>query len=164
MFPNTRWIGTNNNTPAFMAGVVGPLVRAVAATLTVVVVPLVATMIRPSNAAVAIGSLVSERDWQRQVTEAAELFGWQWAHFRPARTERGWRTPVSGPLGAGYPDLILARPGQLLFAELKAEGAHLAPPQRAVHEALKAAGAEVHTWRPSDLPAVLNILKGEPHR
>jgi hypothetical protein len=61
---------------------------------------------RQSSAATAIASLVTERDWQRQVTDAAELYGWQWAHFRPARTERGWRTPVSGPLGAGFPQVL----------------------------------------------------------
>lgn len=113
---------------------------------------------RPSHAVTAIASLVTERDWQRQVTDAAELLGWHWAHFRPARTERGWRTPVSGPLGAGFPDLILVRRDRLILAELKAEGANLSPPQRAVHAALRDA-VELHTWRPSDLPFVLDVLR-----
>ncbi len=59
-------------------------------------------MTRASHATTAIASLVSERGWQRQVTDAAELFGWTWCHFRPAMTTKGWRTPVSGPLGAGF--------------------------------------------------------------
>jgi hypothetical protein len=115
-------------------------------------------MTRPSHASVAIASLITERDWQRQVTDAAELFGWQWAHFRPARTDRGWRTPVSGPLGAGFPDLILAREGRLIFAELKAEGARLRPEQREVLDVLRQS-AECHVWRPSDLPALLEALR-----
>jgi hypothetical protein len=41
---------------------------------------------------------MSEADLLAQVTELAELYGWQWVHFRPARTVHGWRTPVSGPL------------------------------------------------------------------
>lgn len=121
---------------------------------------------RRSHAAVALGSLVSERDWQRQVCELAELYGYRWVHFRPARTAHGWRTPVSGPLGAGWPDLILARaatperPGRLIFAELKAEGARLSPPQRAVHDELRATErAEVYTWQPSDLDRVAELLR-----
>ena len=114
---------------------------------------------RRSNAATAIASLVSEKDWQRQVTDAAELYGWRWAHFRPAQRANGhWMTPVSGPLGVGFPDLVLARE-RVIFAELKAEGAHLSPPQRAVRESLHRAGAEVYVWRPSDLPAVLEALR-----
>ena len=115
-------------------------------------------MTRQNRAAVAIASLITERDWQRQVTDAAELFGWSWAHFRPAQTSKGWRTPVSGPLGAGFPDLILARADRLLFAELKAEGARLRPEQVGVLDVLRQA-AECHVWRPSDLPHVLEILR-----
>jgi hypothetical protein len=111
-----------------------------------------------STAAVAIASLISERDWQRQVTDAAELFGWTWVHFRPARTERGWRTPVSGPLGKGWPDLTLIRE-RVVYVELKAQGARLTPEQQAVHEALVRAGAEVQFWRPSDLNAAVDVLR-----
>ena len=115
-------------------------------------------MTHRSNAAVAIASLISERDWQRQVTDAAELFGWSWAHFRPARTERGWRTPVSGPLGAGFPDLILCRGGSLIAAECKSQDGRLRPDQRDVLDTLGQA-IPVYTWRPADLPQVLEILR-----
>ena len=113
---------------------------------------------RRSHAATAIASLVTERDWQRQVTDAAELFGWSWAHFRPARTERGWRTAVSGPLGAGFPDLVMVKGDRLIFAELKAEGARLRPEQTTVLDALRGA-ADVYVWRPSQLPEVLDALQ-----
>ena len=117
-------------------------------------------MTRTSPAATAIASLVSERDWQRQVTDAAELFGWSWAHFRPARRANGgWYTAVSGPLGAGFTDLVLAKPGRLLFVECKRQDGQTTPGQAAVHEQLRAAGAEVHVWRPSDLPQALEILR-----
>jgi hypothetical protein len=111
-----------------------------------------------SHVATAVASLVTERDWQRQVTDAAELFGWTWAHFRPARTDRGWRTPVSGPSGAGFPDLVLARGDRLILAELKAEGGRLTPEQRDVLDVLRQA-VECHVWRPTDLPAVLEVLR-----
>lgn len=100
---------------------------------------------------------LAEADWQTRVTDLADLRGWRWAHFRPARTERGWRTPVSGPLGAGFPDLVLVR-HRVLFVELKAERGRVTPEQRAVHIALRAAGAEVRVWRPVDWPEVQEVL------
>ena len=115
-------------------------------------------MTRQSNAATAIASLTSERDWMAVVTDAAELFGWGWAHFRPARTDRGWRTPVSGPLGAGWPDLILVRGASLIAAELKAQDGRLRPEQRDVLDAHGRA-VPTYTWRPTDLPAVLEVLR-----
>jgi len=111
-----------------------------------------------SHAATAIASLISERDWMSQVTQAAELLGWSWAHFRPAMTSRGWRTPVSGPMGAGFPDLILCRGDRLVLAELKSQDGRLTPAQRDVLDVLRPA-VEVHVWRPSDLPAVLEVLR-----
>jgi hypothetical protein len=53
---------------------------------------------------------------ERQVLELAKICGWRTAHFRPAKTSKGWRTPVSGD-GAGLPDLILVRPPEIVFAE-----------------------------------------------
>lgn len=104
---------------------------------------------------------ISEKDFQRQVTDLAELYGWQWAHFRPAQTARGWRTPVSGPLGAGFPDLVLAKPGRLIFAELKRDGARTAATQDAVLAALQAAGGETVVWRPADFDDVVAVLSGD---
>lgn len=42
---------------------------------------------------------------------------WAVAHFRPARTAQGWRTAMQGH--KGFPDLVLARSGIVLFRELK---------------------------------------------
>lgn len=56
--------------------------------------------------------------FENQVIELAGLCGWLRAHFRPAKTTKGWRTPVSGD-GKGFPDLILLRPPRLIVAELK---------------------------------------------
>lgn len=104
---------------------------------------------------------MSEAAFQRQVTGLAQLLGWHWAHFRPGRTERGWATPVSGPIGAGFPDLVLARPrdGRLLFAELKRDGGRTTPQQEAVLDVLRQSGAEVRVWRPSDIDAIAEELR-----
>ena len=65
---------------------------------------------------------------EEQVLEAATLFGWRTAHFRPLLTKHGWRTPVSGD-GAGFPDFVLARDGLLVFVECKGESNPLEPEQ-----------------------------------
>ena len=116
--------------------------------------------LRRSNAATALGSLVSEKAWQAQLVELAETLGYQYLHVRPAMRQSGrWSTPISGGLGVGWPDLTFARPGRFLMVECKAEGSYLKPPQKAVHELLRAAGVEVHTWRPSDLDLAAEVLR-----
>jgi hypothetical protein len=52
---------------------------------------------------------VTEADLQATILDAARLLGWRACHFRPARTTRGWRTPVEGD--PGFPDLTLAKAG-----------------------------------------------------
>lgn len=104
---------------------------------------------------------LTEKEFQQQVTELAEILGWAWAHFRPAQTAHGWRTPVSGSLGAGFPDLILCRPGKTLFAELKRDGVKATIAQEIVHAQLREAGNDVRVWRPADWDAVVACLNGE---
>ncbi len=119
---------------------------------------------------------LTEAEFQRQVTDLAELLGWEWAHFRPALTAKGWRTPVSGPLGKGWPDLVLvhAAKKRLIFAELKSEKGRLTWDQARVHETLttldwhhwKTEGIgwvlprlELHTWRPTDFDEIQMALR-----
>jgi len=94
-----------------------------------------------------------ERDFQRQVTDLAALYGWTWLHIRPGQTESGWRTPISGPLGKGWPDLVLVSPmrKRTVAAELKRETGELSPDQVYVHTMLREVGWTVFVWRPSDL-------------
>jgi hypothetical protein len=101
-----------------------------------------------------------EGEWMRQVTDLADVLGWTWAHFRPAKTAHGWRTPVSGTIGKGWPDLTLVRERdhRIVFAELKREGKHPDPDQQVVLDRLRAAGLEVHVWRPSDFAEVQRVL------
>lgn len=92
---------------------------------------------------------VTERELQTAVIECARLLGWRVAHFRPALTARGWRTPVEGD-GAGFPDLVLARPGRLIFAELKSERGRVSDEQNAWLDALATPGVVRAVWFPRD--------------
>ena len=95
-------------------------------------------------------SIITEREFQKQVIELAHLFGWRVAHFRPARTIRNgretWRTPVEAD-GAGFPDLVLAKDGRVLFVELKTDSGKLTKLQQEWHIAL---GENARIWRPAD--------------
>ena len=88
----------------------------------------------------------TEEELQKAVIELAQFLGWRVAHFRPARTEKGWRTPVQGD-GKGFPDLVLARHGRVLFAELKSEKAKLSAEQDLWLYELGPSFSRV--WRPS---------------
>lgn len=104
---------------------------------------------------------MSEREWQSRVLEAARLYGWRIAHFRPAPDPRrggAWRTPMEGD--PGFPDLVLAKRGLVIFAELKTETGRLTTGQAAWLAELPPAAmcARTHVWRPSDWPEVVRIL------
>jgi len=92
---------------------------------------------------------VTERELQRAVLRLARLLGWRVAHFRPARTARGWRTPVEAD-GAGWPDLVLVRGSLLLFRELKGDGGRLRAEQEWWLVALREAGQDAGLWTGQD--------------
>lgn len=92
---------------------------------------------------------MTEAQLQAAVIEMARTLGWLTAHFRPALTERGWRTPVSGD-GKGFPDLILVRGERLIAAELKSDVGAVSVEQDVWLGAFRCAGALTAVWRPRD--------------
>jgi VRR-NUC domain len=92
---------------------------------------------------------LTERELQANVVFVARVFGFKCAHFRPAWTRKGWRTPVEGD-AVGFPDLVLCAPGRLIFVELKCGRNKLTPEQSEWLEALRAAGQEAHVWTDRD--------------
>ncbi len=93
----------------------------------------------------------SEDEFQDRVIHEAKFSGWHYAHFRPAQTEKGWRTAMQGD--KGFPDLVLARGGVVILTELKSEKGRVTPDQEYW---IKAAGAQV--WRPSDWATIQKVL------
>jgi hypothetical protein len=100
---------------------------------------------------------VSERDFQRAVIEAAQVLGWRVAHFRPAQTKHGWRTPVTAD-GKGFPDLVLLRGRELIVRELK-DGGKLTPEQDAWLRAFSDASVDASVWTPGDWPEIERTLR-----
>lgn len=101
---------------------------------------------------------LNEAEFMDQVTGLAEKLRWSWVHFRPARTAHGWVTPVSGPLGKGWPDLVLVKPGRVIFAELKSDKGKVSAEQDDVIGLLNSAGVEAYVWRPRDFDAIVEIF------
>jgi hypothetical protein len=84
------------------------------------------------------------------VIDAAKMFGWRIHHTRPARTGKGWRSPIQGHVG--FPDLVLVRGPVLQFVELKRKPNKVEPAQQAWLDALSATGATVSVvWVPEEL-------------
>jgi hypothetical protein len=61
---------------------------------------------------------VTEDDLLSAVLDLCKVYGWRTLHIRPARTDKGWRSPVQGD-GKGFPDLLLLKNGRVILAELK---------------------------------------------
>ena len=101
------------------------------------------------------------RDWEGQVIDLAVLFNWRVHHVRPARTEHGWRTPLSGH--PGFPDLVLARNGRVIFAELKSGAAVLDANQKAWRDAFEPSAGpplvEWCCWYPKDWDQIVEALR-----
>lgn len=98
---------------------------------------------------------LSESEFLSTVLDYAHWRQWLVSHFRPAQTPRGrYVTALQGD--PGCPDLILARDGAVLLAELKTQHGPIRPAQK---KWLAAAGGSGRLWRPSDWPQILEELR-----
>jgi hypothetical protein len=97
---------------------------------------------------------MTEDDFVRRIIDTAHLYHWKVTHFRPARTERGWRTPVQGD--AGFVDLVLAKAGQVLLVEVKTDRGRVRPDQL---EWAMEIGPSYRLWRPADWDQILLELR-----
>ena len=98
---------------------------------------------------------ITEAEFERQVKQLAATFGFSYYHT--------WRS-IHSP--AGYPDCCLAKPGRLVFAELKSDKGKVSEKQQEWLDDLEATGAETYVWRPSQFDEVVEILRDgarQPH-
>jgi len=90
---------------------------------------------------------LTEREWQAHVVAIAQFHGWRLHHHL-----------ISKGSSAGWVDLVIGRPGRVLFVELKTDAGNLRPAQITWLGLLAAAGCEVAVWRPADLDLVTAAL------
>ena len=113
---------------------------------------------------------MTEVEFEAYVVELAHAFGWRVAGFRPAQTNKGWRTPVKYD-GKGYPDLTMSHPGdrrhtfpRVVFAELKVGTNKRSPEQLAWAETLSAAESgrasvvAYRLWHPDDADEIVSLI------
>lgn len=112
---------------------------------------------------------LTEADFQEKVLALARLRGWLIHHDRRAPDPRQggkWRTVIEGD--KGFPDLVLAREGTIIFAELKSEKGRMLPHQhawinhllgtRGMVEVEETPALIVEVWRPSDMDRIKEVL------
>ena len=102
-----------------------------------------------------------ESELQTTITAAAELGGWTVAHFRPARTKHGWRTPGMYQ-AAGWPDLFMVRAGVVLAWELKASTKVTDDQRRWLELLADVPNIDARVIRPADLDDCLVLLLSRP--
>jgi hypothetical protein len=112
---------------------------------------------------------MTEAEWQDMIigsgkdlrdTGVAILHGWHVLHIRAGATSRGrWSVPVSGDMGKGWPDLILARPPRIIAVELKVGTKQATQDQVRVLEILQSCGIPTYVWRPDDWDMVVATLR-----
>ena len=91
---------------------------------------------------------LTEKEFQRQVSDLAKILGWAVYHpWLSIHSERGW------------PDLAMVKPPRLVLAELKREKGKTSPSQDRWLELLRGCpGIEVYVWRPSDMDGIARLL------
>ncbi len=89
---------------------------------------------------------MNENDLQNAVIDLATVLGWHVHHDRPAQYQSGrWATHIMGD--KGFPDLVLAKAGTVLFVELKSDKGKLSREQRDWGQQI---GDAWSVWRPQD--------------
>ncbi len=98
-----------------------------------------------------------ERDCETTIIAAAQILGYRVHATRPARTQKGWRTPIRGD--AGFPDLVIAGHGWVFFCELKRRGNKPTDDQWAWLDTLRAAGTYAGvSWVPDQQQELIDLL------
>lgn len=103
--------------------------------------------------------IASEDELSNALKAEAINGGWLACHFRPARSSKGWSTPIEGH--KGFPDWVFVRDGRLVFAELKSGKGRASDEQKRWLEALGEvrSAPEVFLWRPGDYEAAVGVLR-----
>lgn len=91
-----------------------------------------------------------------RIMEYAGLRGWRRVHFRPAKTDKGWRTALQGD--KGFPDVIALRGKRGVVIEAKAGKNKTSEDQDLWLEFFRAVGFEVYVMYPEQWDEVERIL------
>ena len=97
----------------------------------------------------AVGATQTEADFQADILKLARQLGWLAYHTHDSR-----RSPE------GFPDLVLCRPPEVLFIELKTATGRLTNGQREWFKALVESNrVTAAVFRPADWDEIVEVLK-----
>ena len=98
--------------------------------------------------------------WESEIIAKAKAEGWLVHHVRPAKTAKGWRSPISGH--KGFPDIALVHParGTFFVVEAKTGAATLSKEQNEWRQALVRARVYYCVWHPEMRDAIYKTLEG----
>lgn len=91
---------------------------------------------------------MEEKDFLAQVIKRAKDRGWLVQHTYDSRRSE-----------PGFPDLVMARGGTLIFAELKSRKGRVSSKQQEWLDALPVGDVRVYVWRPAELESIKELLK-----
>lgn len=90
---------------------------------------------------------MTEAQFQQRITDYCDWLHLKWHHETDSRKSK-----------KGFPDLVIAGPGGVVFAELKSAKGRVSKAQGEWIGVLDAAGARVRVWRPDDWHEVQRTL------
>jgi hypothetical protein len=90
---------------------------------------------------------MTEAQFQQRITDYCDWRRLKWHHETDSRKSK-----------KGFPDLVIAGPGKIIFAELKSAKGRVTREQQEWIEAVRWAGITAYVWRPDDWPEVKAVL------
>lgn len=97
---------------------------------------------------------LTEKQYQSQITDLATLYGWRWAHFSDSRKQVKPGVFVGDKDAAGFPDLFLIRPPEIVVIEVKKELGKTTEIQEEWLADFRASGVDAYVSRPSTFEEV----------
>lgn len=101
---------------------------------------------------------LSEKQYQSQITSLASNYGWRWAHFSDSRKQVRPGVFVGDKDAAGFPDLVLVRPPEVVVIEVKKELGKTTDEQEEWLAAFEACGIDAFVARPSNFDLIVARL------
>lgn len=102
---------------------------------------------------------LSEKQYQKMITDLATLYGWKWVHFSDSRAVNKRGQAFGDKQSAGWPDLFLIRPPEIVVIECKKElGGDPRENQQEWLDLFTACGIDAYCSRPSTFEVVQERL------
>lgn len=97
---------------------------------------------------------ISEKTYQKQITDLATMYGWSWRHIQDSRMTNKHGQQFGDKDAAGLPDLLILRPPEMIVVEVKKELGKTTPLQDEWLALFDACGIDAFVSRPSNFDEI----------